>query len=417
MPSTNPDVLIIGAGPAGLAAAIQLQRLGHTHITVVDREPELGGVPRLCDHPGFGILDLHGVYSGPAYARHYVRAAERAHVDLRPSTTITRWAGPNRLAYTSPAGLGEIEAQVVLLATGCRERPRAARLVPGPRPQGVFTTGSLQRFVFEQHLPVGRRAVVIGAEIVSLSAIMTLAHARIPVARMVTEHADHQIYLPYLPMKWYLMDLARHIPLSTRTRLSRILGRKRVEGVELTHLDTGTTEIVDCDSVIFTGDWIPEHDLARAADLAMDAGTLGPQADAAYRTSARGVFAAGNLLHGSETAEVSALEGRQVAQHISAFLRGSGWPARRLPIAVTPPIDWLYPNTVTGPTDQLPFGHFKFRPKAFARNVRLAVYQGDTVLHQQTFAQLRPNASQALAASWLARVDLAGPPLRFGPAP
>jgi thioredoxin reductase len=417
MSPTNTDILIVGAGPAGLAAAITLKRLGHTSVTVVDREPEAGGVPRLSDHPGFGILDLHRVFSGPAYARHYVRAAERAGLDLRTSTTITRWAGPTRLAYTSPAGLGEIEAQVVLLATGCRERPRSARLVPGFRPAGVFTTGSLQRFVFEQHLPVGRRAVVVGAEIVSLSAIMTLAHARVEVARMVTDQDQHQVYLPYLPMKWLLMDLLRRIPLSRRTTLTRLLGHKRVEAVELTHLDTGATEIVDCDSVIFTGDWIPEHDLARAGNLALDPGTLGPQADAAYRTSAPGVFAAGNLLHGAETAEVSALEGRHAAQHIAAFLRGTAWPARRLPIQVAAPIDWIYPNTVSATAGALPFGHFKFRPHAFARSVRLGVYQGDTCLHQQTYGLLRPNTSQPLAASWLPRVDLAGPPLRFMPVP
>ena len=414
---TNPEVLIVGAGPAGLAAAITLRRLGHT-VTVVDREPELGGVPRLCDHPGFGILDLQRVLSGPAYARHYVRAAERAGVDLRPAVTVTRWAGPTRLAYTSPGGLGELEAPVVLLATGCRERPRAARLVPGHRPQGVFTTGSLQRFVFEQHLPVGRRAVVVGAEIVSLSAIMTLAHAKLSVARMVTEHDRHQVYLPYLPMKWMLMDLLRRIPISPRTRVSRLLGLKRIEGVELTNIDSGATEVVDCDSVIFTGDWIPEHDLARSAGLTLDPGTLGPAADAAYRTSAPGVFAAGNLLHGAETAEVSALEGRQVAQPIAAYLRAGkpAWPERRLPLQVAAPVDWVYPNHLTATDTQLPFGHFKFRSQAFTRNARLAVTQGERVLHTQSYGELRPNASQPLSAEWLSQVDLSGPPLRLAPA-
>jgi len=418
---TTTEILIVGGGPAGLAAAIALKRLGHASVLVVDREPEAGGVPRLCDHTGFGLRDLQRVYSGPQYARHYRQQAERAGVEIRTNTTITQWAGPTRLTYTSPGGLGEIEAQAVVLATGCRERPRAARLVPGHRPPGVFTTGSLQRFVYEQHLPVGRRAVIIGAEIVSLSAVMTLAHAGVALARMVTEHDHHQVYLPYLPMKWYLMDILRRVPISTRTRLSRILGHQRVEAVELTHADTltelgqaGATEIVDCDSVIFTGDWIPEHELARLGQLTLDAGTRGPQADSAYRTSARGVFAAGNLLRGSETAEVSALEGGQVARHVVEYLRAGQWPLRRVPLQVAPPIDWVYPNTVSGPADRLPFGHFTFRPLAFARHVRLAVYQGDTCLHQQTYGQLRPNVSQALDARWLPRVDLAGPPLRVG---
>ena len=411
----DTDILIVGGGPAGLAAASALKKLGHQQVTVVDREPEAGGVPRLSDHPGFGIIDLHGVYTGPGYARHYVRAAERAGVEIRTSTTITRWAGPRKLAYTSPAGLGEIEAAAIVLATGCRERPRAARLVPGPRPLGVFTTGSLQRFVFEEHLPVGRRAVVVGAEIVSLSAVMTLAHAHVPVARVVTEQADHQIYLPYLPMKWWLMDMASRIPLSRRTKVSRVLGHKRVEGVELTHLDSGATEIVECDAVIFTGDWIPENDLARSGQLGLDPSTLGPQADSAYRTSAPGVFAAGNLLRGAETAEVSALEGRQVAEHVAAYLRAKGgeaaWPTRRLAVQAGAPLEWVYPNTLAGPQDQPPFGHFRLRARAFADNARLGVYQGERCLHQQGYGRLRPNGTQALSAGWLGQVDFAGPPV------
>ncbi len=413
--ATNTDILVVGGGPAGLAAAIALKRLGHASVLVVDREPEAGGVPRMCDHTGFGIKDLQRVYSGPQYARHYRQQAERAGVEIRTSTTITQWAGPTRLTYTSPDGLGEIEAQAVVLATGCRERPRAARLVPGQRPPGVFTTGSLQRFVYEQHLPVGRRAVIIGAEIVSLSAVMTLAHAGVTMARMVTEHDHHQVYLPYLPMKWYLMDILRRVPISTRTRLSRILGHQRVEGVELTHADSGATEIVECDSVVFTGDWIPEHELARLGQLTLDAGTRGPQADAAYRTSARGVFAAGNLLRGSETAEVSAIEGGQVAKQVAAYLRAPAWPASRVPLEVAPPIDWVYPNSVSSVSDRLPFGHFTFRPLGFAHNVRLSVYQGDTCLHQQSYGLLRPNVSQALDAGWVAKVDMGGPALNVRP--
>jgi hypothetical protein len=200
--------------------------------------------------------------------------------------------------------------------------------------------------------------------------------------------------------------------------VSRLLGIKRIEGVELANIDTGATEVVDCDSVIFTGDWIPEHDLARSAGLAMDAGTLGPAADAEYRTSAPGVFAAGNLLHGAETAEVSALEGRQAAQHIAAYLRAGaqGWPERRLPLHVAAPVEWVYPNHLTATDTRLPFGHFKFRAQAFTRNARLAVTQGERVLHTQSYGELRPNASQPLAADWLAHVDLSGPPLRLAPA-
>ena len=124
-------------------------------------------MPRFCHHIGFGIVDLWGLYTVPGYARHYRELAEKHDVEIRTSTTITGWVD-SKLAFTSPSGLGEIEAKAVLLATGIRERPRAARMVPGTRPQGIFTTGSLQRFVHQEHLPVGKRAVIVGAELVSL---------------------------------------------------------------------------------------------------------------------------------------------------------------------------------------------------------------------------------------------------------
>jgi L-2-hydroxyglutarate oxidase LhgO len=191
--SKSTDVLIVGAGPAGLAAALELRKLGLKDFIVAERESETGGIPRMCGHTGFGLHDLHRVMTGPSYSRKYREMAEKAGIKVHTSTTITDWnnaaedGGWRAFNFASPNGLGTIEAKSVLLATGVRERPRSARLVPGHRPQGVFTTGSLQRFVYEHHLPVGKRAVIVGAEIVSLSVVTTLLHAGVKVMRMVTE--------------------------------------------------------------------------------------------------------------------------------------------------------------------------------------------------------------------------------------
>jgi thioredoxin reductase len=416
MSPDKADVLIVGAGPAGLAAGIELKRLGVANVLVVDREDEPGGIPRLCHHTGFGLRDLRWVYSGPGYARHYLRAAEAAGVEIRTSTTITGWQESAMVTFTSPRGLGHIAADAILLATGCRERPRAARLIPGRRPQGVFTTGSLQRFVYQHHLPVGRRAVIVGAELVSLSALMTLAHAHVSTVAMVTELPRHQIYFPYLPAKWYFADLAARAPVMTGARVSNIAGGARVEGVEISHLDSGHRETLACDTVVFTGDWIPEHELARLGGLTLDPGTRGPQVDAGFRTSVRGVFAAGNLLRGAETADTCALEGARAARHIHDFLNTGQWPAASLPVHVQPPIVWMSPNVVrvSGPDGRSTAGGFMFRVGEFCRDAQVTVWQGEKPLHTQSFRQLSPNDSARLSGGWLASVNLNGEALQVG---
>lgn len=314
------DVLIVGGGPAGLSAAIELKKQDVKNILVADREPEAGGMPRMCHHTGFGRKDLWRMWSGPTYAKYYRDLAEKMDVEVRTSMTITGWTGNNKLSFTSPQGIGEIEANAVLLATGVRERPRSARLVPGKRPQGIYTTGSLQRFIHQEHLPIGKRAVIVGAELVSLSALMTLMGAKVECAMMVTEEASHQIEFPYIAMKWALADILSRTPIVTNTTVTNLFGQKRVEGIELTHKD-GSKERVECDSVIFTGNWIPEHELARTGGLELNPRTKGPVIDKNFRSSVAGVFVAGNLLRGVETADHCALEGKWAAQAIRKELK------------------------------------------------------------------------------------------------
>ena len=221
-----------------------------------------------------------------------------------------------------------------MLATGCRERPRPARLVPGSRPEGVITTGTLQQLVYLKGLKPGTRALVVGAEHVSFSALLTLAHGGARAVGMVTELPRHQS----LALFRAGAALRFRAPLWTRTALSAIHGHARVEEVELTDLDSGALRRVACDTVVFSADWIPDHELAVMAGLAMDAGTRGPAVDAALRTSRPGVFAAGNLLHGAETADVAALGGRHAGAAAAAFVSGGGgWPDAPRPDRVRAP--------------------------------------------------------------------------------
>ncbi|HEV8584834.1 MAG TPA: FAD-dependent oxidoreductase, partial [Methylomirabilota bacterium] len=343
MSVADVDVAIVGGGPAGMAAAVELRRHGVERILVLERETELGGIPRDCHHPGFGWFDLRRVLSGPAYARRWAAAVRDKRIDAWTESAATRWKGERALQVTSPRGVFDVSARAILLATGCRERPRAARLVPGARPAGVLTTGALQRLVHGSRLRVGRRAVVVGAEHVSFSAVHTLTATGTDVAAMVTDLPRQQ---SYAPLAW--LAAGRHgIAVITESEVTRISGRQRVEAVEVTHRLTRAAGVVACDTVVFTGDWIPDHELARMGGLTMDPGTRGPQVDPSFRTSVPGVFAAGNLLHGAETAGVAALEGRASAAAIARFLRDGAWREGPLvPMIAESPLRWVSPNAL-----------------------------------------------------------------------
>ncbi len=407
-PVRDVDVLVVGAGPAGLAAAAELGRLGVGRVLVVDRERAAGGVPRHTDHTGFGLRDLRRCVPGPRYAAAWVERAERAGAELRTGTTVTGWTpGPPIAAeLTGPDGLRTVAAGALLLATGCRERPRPARLVPGSRPLGVLTTGALQQLVHLSRQPVGRRAVIVGAEHVSFSALLTLAHAGASVAALVTEMPRHQTFAAFraaAALRW------PRTPVLTCTRVSAIRGRDRVEAVELTDLASGAVRRVACDTVVFTGDWIPDHELARLAGLAMDPGSRGPLVDQRLRTSIPGVFAAGNLLHGAETADVAALEGRHAAAAVRAHLAGAPWRQRRLLRLVGgSPLQFVVPGMVDPLAGQPPRGRFVLRTVEPRDRARLEVRQGGRVLASRRATRLVPARSIALPAGWLARVTADG---------
>jgi len=205
----------------------------------------------------------------------------------------------------------------------------------------------------------------------------------------------------------------------TSTAVRRIAGRGRLEGVEVADVRTGAARFVPCEMVVFTGDWIPDHELARLAGLAMDPGTRGPVVDTTLATSLAGVFAAGNLVHAAETADIAALSGRHAARHIAAFLGGEAAAAgpgaaatgARLPVLVEPPLRWISPNAI-GPAAPPPLGRFVLRSAGFRRGARLEVRQDGRLLARTRPARLIPERPVHLGAGWLARVDPAGGPVR-----
>ncbi|MEJ8641419.1 FAD-dependent oxidoreductase [Streptomyces sp. MS1.HAVA.3] len=326
------DVLVVGAGPAGLALAARLAAAGAGRVEVLEREPEAGGMPRHLHHGGFGRPPRPWL-RGPEYARRSAEAAVAAGAVVRTGVTATGWASPLSLDTTSPAGLERITARAVVLATGVRERPRSARLVPGSRPQGVLTTGELLQSVHRYGLPVGRRAVVVGAEPVARHAVGTLRQAGTDVVAMVTE----------LPRATAVPG----VPLLTATTVDALRGRGRLTGVALRHRDgrSGSWPATRWSSPA-TGSPITSWPAAAASP---GPGTRGPCVDASFRTPVPGVFAVGNALHGIERAATAAGEGAAAAAPVLAYLAGAPWPDPGPPLEVRAPLLWVTPNRVTGP--------------------------------------------------------------------
>ncbi|MFF0223738.1 NAD(P)/FAD-dependent oxidoreductase [Streptomyces sp. NPDC004629] len=407
----TPDVLVIGGGPAGLTAATALADRAAGHVLVVDREAAAGGIPRHSDHTGYGLRDLHRVMTGPAYARHLVRQATRAGAEIRTRTMVTGWADDHTLDVTSPDGRYRIRPRSIVLATGARERPRTARRIPGDRPHGVYTTGQLQNLVHLHHRPVGERAVIVGGELVSWSAALTLREAGCTPALMISQYPKAESFAAFNAAGRTLL----RVPVATRSRVTRIIGKGRCQAVELEHLDTGRRRTVACDTVVFTGDWIPDHELARSAGIALDEGTLGPLTDTALRTSRPGVFAAGNVLHPVDTADVAALDGRHVAEQVIGHLNGRPRPADGVRLVADAPFRWVAPQ-ILRPGDPAPArDRLLLWTDEFVRFPRVTVRQDGRVIARRALTwPAAPGRVFRVPYGVLSGVSAAGGPVRIG---
>ncbi|MEU2718151.1 FAD-dependent oxidoreductase [Streptomyces sp. NPDC007205] len=327
----------------------------------------------------------------------------------RPVRASAAPAGPGGvpvLHAVGPGGPETIEARAVVLATGARERPRSARLVPGTRPAGVYTTGELQQAVHLFGQRIGTRAVVVGAEDVSYAAAGTVRAAGAEVVALVTEHERAQTGRA----RARTARLRHGIPLLTETTVAELLGHGRLSGVRVRHRD-GRTAVLPCDTVVFTGDFVPDHELARRGALALDPGTRGPAVDGALRTSRTGVFAAGNLLHAVERAGTAAGEGARAAGAVLDFLAGASWPGPGVPLAVEAPLRWIAPNRIT--PDERP-AHYVLRTGTLLPRPVLRIHQDGRLLHHERpgHGAALPNRTLTLTAHWHDRVDPEGGEVR-----
>ena len=346
LPAQNAGVVIIGGGPAGLAAAVKLRRQGIASVVVLERDVAAGGIPRQCSHPPFGVREFGRILSGMAYASKLVATAELFDVDIRVRHSVIALNPHGELSVATPEGPITIQAQRVLIATGVREMPRSARLVSGGRPGGIFTTGVLQSMVNLQHLKPCNRPLIIGTELVSFSALHTARGAGMKPVAMIESNSR---ITARRPIDLYPRILG--VPLHYSTEIADIHGQDWVEGVTLRN-GRGDLRDIDCDGVLFTGAFIPEASLVRLSHLELDPHSGGPVVDQFGRCSDPAYFAAGNLLRPVETAGWSFREGEAVAKWISDDLVDNDQigktirEARRVRVHCAAPIKLVVPQMI-----------------------------------------------------------------------
>jgi len=312
----SAEVLVVGGGPAGLAAATRLAEADIGRVVLLEREPTAGGTPRHCGHYPFGMREAGRLLRGPAYATRLVRRAEARGVEILSRHSVMSLQPGPRLQISSPAGLTTWRARRVVLCAGIRESTRVERQIGGLRTAGVLSTGALQGLVYLDGLRPFDRPVIYGSELVSFSAILTCRHLGIrPIAMIESETRI------VAPRACALLPKLLGMPIMTGTHVEAIEGRDRVGGVVVRDTN-GETRRLSCDGIIISGRFRPEISLLKDSHIDIDHVTKGARIDRHLRCSDPHYFAAGNILRSAKSAGGCWQEGRQVADRVIACLSG-----------------------------------------------------------------------------------------------
>ena len=328
MPLKKYDILIIGGGPAGLAAAVAAWEAGIRSVLILERDRELGGILNQCIHNGFGLHTFGEELTGPEYAKKYVDRVRELGIEYRTDTMVVDISPEKTVtAMNRQEGLFELAAGAVVLAMGCRERPRGALNIPGYRPAGIFSAGTAQRLVNMEGVLPGREVVILGSGDIGL----------IMARRMTLEGAHVKVVAELMP---YSGGLKRNIvqcledygiPLKLSHTVVDIRGKERITGVTLAQVDgrgrpiPGTEEDYACDTLLLSVGLIPENELSHGMGVDLNPVTAGPRVNESLETNIEGVFACGNVLHVHDLVDFVSQEaetaGRNAAEYI---LRGRG---------------------------------------------------------------------------------------------
>ena len=397
----NYDLVIVGGGPAGLAAAVSARDHGIESILIIERDKELGGILNQCIHNGFGLHTFKEELTGPEYASRFIEQVAERGIEYKLNTMVMDIAAdaPSGNVITKKVtamnredGMFEIHAKAVILAMGCRERSRGALNIPGYRPAGIFSAGTAQRLVnMEGYMP-GREVVILGSGDIGL----------IMARRMTLEGAKVKVVAELMP---YSGGLKRNIvqclddfgiPLKLSHTVIDIEGKNRVEAVTIAEVGPdrkpipGTEERYTCDTLLLSCGLIPENELSRSAGVAINPVTSGPIVNDSLETSIDGMFACGNVLHVHDLVDYVSQEATAAGKNAAAYIQnGSSKDAAAVEIFPVDCVRYTVPKYVR-PTEMDDTLTVRFRVGAVYKNCSIATYFDDTLISKRKRPVMAP---------------------------
>ena len=405
------DALIIGAGAAGMAAALELDKKGYK-TALIDREDHLGGILMQCIHTGFGIHEFQEELTGPEFAERFISQIAASKIDVFLETTVISFfsqgsvpegsvpegsvpATLKELYCVSPKGVIQFLSKTIILAMGCRERNRGNVRIPGTRPAGVFTAGLAQRLVNIDGFIPGKEIVIIGSGDIGLIMARRMSWVGCKV-KAVVEIMPYPSGLTRNVVQC-LQDF--NIPLYLSSQTTRIFGNDRVEGVEITPIVDGLLVYdrkfrIDCDTILLSVGLIPENELSRKAGIDININTGGPLVDASLMTNIDGIFACGNVLHVHDLVDGAAEEAKRAGKNAAAWLEGTK-PQNQIKIKAGANVRYVNPGMLCPHWDNKIF----FRSMIKKNNAILEIYLDNEIIKKEEIGNVQPSEMINLAIS------------------